>query len=189
MVCCNQNGCLVLPTTGAGEIDFTTQVILFQGTNQNQFQNFVGATGKASDVVSYTMAHSGNVTGFAAAINGVNFQKTYTFYICVDVPVGTVGVPLVVNQLAKVEITMNQSVTGTMLTTSRSSEEGIPHQARASTKDSIPLPYIPINAYATWTTIKPGAVILRDQIVSLYLDTNLTNEEACFQVFVVSETE
>jgi hypothetical protein len=94
-----------------------------------------------------------------------------------------------VYQLAKIEVTMNQSVTGTMLFTSRSSEEGIPHQARASTKDSVPLPYVPIDAYAIWTTIKPGAIVSRDQIVSLYLDTNLTNEEACFQVFVVSETE
>lgn len=186
MSCCNY---LSLPVAGAMDVDLTTQVILFQGTNQNQFQNFVGATGKASDVVSYTMAQMGSIVGFAGAINGVNFQKTYTFYICVDVPVGTVGVPLLVNQVAKIEIIMNQSVTGTMLVTARSTEAGIPHQARASTKNTVPLPYVPIDAYAIWTTIKPGAPISRDQIVSLYLDTNLSNEEACFQIFVRSKTE
>jgi hypothetical protein len=112
--------------------------------------------------------------------------RSYTFYICVDVPVGTTGIPDVAYQLARVDFAMNQSVTGTLIFTSKQSDGGAPHQARASFKGVVGMPYQLIDAWAMWTDIKPGAAVTRDQIVSLYLVDKIGNEEAAFQVFLLA---
>jgi hypothetical protein len=132
------------------------------------------------------VANDGAVVAFAAAINGVNLLRSYNLYICVDVPVGYVGIPSVEYQLAVVKFEMQQSVTGTVIFTSKMSDAGVPRQARASYKNSVPIPYQPIAAYATWTNLTPGASVSRDQIVSLYLDNKIGNEEASFQVFLLA---
>jgi hypothetical protein len=54
-------------------------------------------------------------------------------------------------------------------------------------KGVVPSPYVPINAFATWTTIKPGAVVFREQALALYLLDKIGNEEASFQVFIQSK--
>ncbi|MEY4480164.1 MAG: hypothetical protein RLZZ267_842 [Bacillota bacterium] len=172
----------VVPTTST-----TTDSIFFKGTNQNNFQNFVGATGKASDAIPYTMLGDGTVVGFATAINGVNLLRNYTFYITADAPLGYVGIPPIVNQIARIELVMNEEVSGTLLFSCVLAENGIPFQARASLKGVVPSPYVPINAFATWTTIKPGAVVFREQALALYLLDKIGNEEASFQVFIQSK--
>lgn len=184
MSCC-QSKCLSLPSpSGIVLSGGDVGPVLFQGTNQNEFQNFVGATGKASDVIPYTMAQDGEVVAFSASINGVNLNRTYTFYIVVDIPVGHVGLPPIENQLARVELLMFETITGTILFSCRRTEDGLPIQARASRKNTVDLPYLPIDAYATWTTVSPGTVIRRNQALSLYLTEKIGNEEAAFQVFV-----
>ena len=185
MSCGGGSTCLSLPTSSTVVSEgFSIVGILFKGTNQNEFQNFVGATGKASDAIPYTMVQDGSVVSFSGSINGVNINRSYTFFIVVDIPVGHTGLPPIQNQLARVDLVMNEEISGTILFSCRSSQEGIPLQARASHKNAGDAPYLPINAYATWTTITQSAPILQNQALSLFLMDKIGNEEAAFQVFI-----
>lgn len=188
MGCCGSQTCLSLPTDPNVNPQTTlTNAIIYKGTNQNEFQNFVGATGKASDAIPYVMAHDGEVVAFSASIHGVNLLRKYLFYIVVDIPVGHVGLPPVANQLARVELDMNEVISGTIVFSCRRAKNGVAIQARASRKAVTDQPYLPIDAYAMWTTIQPGTPVLTSQALSLFLVDKLGNEEAAFQVFISSK--
>jgi hypothetical protein len=185
MSCSSKSACIALPVDPSVVTDsYSVGAVIYKGTNQNEFQNFVGATGKASDAIPYVMAQDGEVVAFSASINGVNLLRSYVFYIVVDIPVGHVGIPPVANQLAHVELQMNEIISGTIVFSCRRAENGLAVQARASRKNTTDLPYFPIDAFATWTTIQPGTLVQANQALALYLVDKLGNEEAAFQIFI-----
>jgi Collagen triple helix repeat (20 copies) len=154
---------------------FVSKPVVYKGSNAG-FQLFVGSEGPASDILPYVISGAGSITGYSGAIQVNNLQPgIFQWQICINVPAGA-AVPPPATVRANIFLTVESSITGTIIFTSQPSDAGA-HPVFVSNGG----PYVPAPATVTWVTVNPLAVT-RDQALSLYLADNISNS-ASYQVY------
>ncbi|MGH0525392.1 collagen-like protein, partial [Bacillus cereus] len=149
----------------------STKPIFYAGANAG-FQILIGSPGPESATLPFTVAADGSVVGFNVSINTNNLQpNTYTFQICKNVPNNAVA-PVPGQIIATIAFTVTATITGTIIFAIRPTDVG-PQPVKVSNN----APYvITPNATVTWTTNITGNPINREDALSLFLDTNISND-------------